>query len=155
MSRGITAQVLDWLGLGTEEVEGDPFGYSEGRLTSEPGATDDGIIPLSRRHHQAINCPIVRAEPQTMDEATSVADEIKRQNPLLLNLEGVDREEARRIRDFLGGVTYGINGYMRKISTWVYVCAPFDMPVEKLILDPSRQGEERFEHELAEEFIEY
>lgn len=156
MSRGITAQVLDWLGLGSQE-EDELFGHLDERLTSETaeGDSQDGLIPMPRRYNQAINCPIVRAEPQSMDEATAVADEIKRQNPLLLNLEGIEREEARRIRDFLGGVTYGLNGYMRKISSWVYVCAPFDMPVEKLILDPSRQGEDRFEQGFVEEFVDY
>ncbi len=157
MSKGITAHVLDWLGLGSEESGGDSFGYPDERLRSQGTGTDDedGLIPFSQRHNQAINCPIVRAEPQTMDEATSVADEIKRQNPVLLNLEGVEREEARRVRDFLGGVTYGLNGYMRKVGSWVYICAPFDMPVEKLVLDPSRQGAERFEHDFAAEFVEY
>ena len=85
-----------------------------------------------------------------MDEATAVADEIKRQVPVLLNLEETPPEEARRIRDFLGGVTYGLNGYMRKIGSWVYVCSPWDMPVEKLILDPSRRGTDRYEDEFAE-----
>lgn len=156
MTKGITAHVLDWLGLGSEEVGGDPFGYPDERLTSQGTEGDDEgqLIPLPRRQNQAINCPIVRAEPQTMDEATAVADEIKRQNPVLLNLEEVEREEARRIRDFLGGVTYGLNGYMRKVGSWVYVCAPFDMPVEKLVLDPSRQGPDRFEADFAAEFVE-
>jgi cell division inhibitor SepF len=96
----------------------------------------------------------VRAEPRSLDEAASVAEEIKRQNPIILNLEGVDKSEARRIRDFLGGVTYGLNGYMRKVGSWVYICAPFDMPVEKLVMDPSRQGRERFEMDREETLSE-
>ncbi len=157
MSRGIVAHTLDWLGLGGEEAGTDPYGYLDPRLASESteGDHDSRLIPFPRKQNQAVNCPIVRAEPQTMDEATAVADEIKRQNPVLLNLEGVEREEARRIRDFLGGVTYGLNGYMRKVGNWVYVCAPFDMPVEKLVLDPSRHGEERFEESFEEQFVEY
>ena len=157
MARGIVAHALEWLGLGDEEVELDAYGYPDGRLTSEsPDIDQDGsLIPIARQHNQAINCPIVRAEPNTMDEATAVADEIKRQNPVLINLEGVEREEARRIRDFLGGVTYGLNGYMRKVGSWVYVCAPFDMPVEKLVMDPSRQGAERFEETFEQQFAQY
>jgi hypothetical protein len=43
-------------------------------------------------------------------------------------------------------VTYGLNGYMRRISDWVFICAPFDMPVEKLMLDGPRSGEARYEN---------
>ena len=155
MARGIVAHTLEWLGLSGEDA--DPFGYPDERLTSGTAEDDyeGGVIPIPRKHNQAINCPIVRAEPQAMDEATAVADEIKRQNPVLLNLEGVERGEARRIRDFLGGVTYGLNGYMRKVGSWVYICTPFDMPVEKLVLDPSRQGTDRFEQTFEEQLVEY
>jgi len=144
-----------------ELLRGEPAeaGYEEMDRyedVSDPGEgdMDPGVTPPPRKH-QAISCPIVRAEPRTMEEAAAVGDEIKRQNPVVLNLEGVEREAARRIRDFIGGVTYGVNGYMRKIGSWVYVCSPFDMPIEKLVLDPSRRGEDRFEHEYAAEFSEY
>ncbi len=153
MARGLLAQTMQWLGLDAGEVEYGEFDHYE-----EPSPTSEGDLDPrirdSARKSQAISCPIVRAEPRTMEEATAVGDEIKRQNPVVLNLEGVEREEARRIRDFLGGVTYGVNGYMRKIGSWVYVCSPFDMPIEKLVLDPSRRGEDRFEDEYAPQFNE-
>ena len=153
MAKGLLAHTMEWLGLEAGEV-----GYSEFDHYEEPSETGEGDLDPrvkdSARKSQAISCPIVRAEPRTMEEATAVGDEIKRQNPVVLNLEGVEREEARRIRDFLGGVAYGVNGYMRKIGNWVYVCSPFDMPVEKLILDPSRRGEDRFEEDYAPELSE-
>jgi len=153
VARGLLAQTMQWLGLDAGEVEYGEFDHYE-----EPSPTSEGDLDPrirdSARKSQAISCPIVRAEPRTMEEATAVGDEIKRQNPVVLNLEGVEREEARRIRDFLGGVTYGVNGYMRKIGSWVYVCSPFDMPIEKLVLDPSRRGEDRFEDEYAPQFNE-
>jgi len=153
VAKGLLAHTMEWLGLEAGEV-----GYNEFDHYEEPSENGEGDLDPRVRHtarkSQAISCPIVRAEPRTMEEATAVGDEIKRQNPVVLNLEGVEREEARRIRDFLGGVTYGVNGYMRKIGNWVYVCSPFDMPVEKLILDPSRRGEDRFEEDYAPELSE-
>jgi cell division inhibitor SepF len=82
-----------------------------------------------------------------MEEATIVADEIKRQIPVILNLEGCNPEDARRIRDFLGGVTYGLDGYMKKIGTWVYACSPHDMPIERLVLDGANRDQPRYERE--------
>ena len=123
------------------------------RLHSGYPESDHDLTPVPRAP-ESINCPIVRAEPHSLDEAAAVAEEIKRQNPVILNLEGVEKTEARRIRDFLGGVTYGLNGYMRKVGSWVYICAPFDMPVERLVMDPSRQGWERFEVEAEAQLVE-
>ncbi len=148
MARGLLAHTMEWLGLDAGEASYDELDRFED--VSQPSEGD--FVPQGRSStgkHQAISCPIVRAEPRTMEEATAVGDEVKRQNPVVINLEGVEREEARRIRDFLGGVTYGVNGYMRKIGNWVYVCSPFDMPIEKLILDPSRRGEDRFEEDYV------
>ena len=152
MSKGLLTQALDFLGLGAEE------GRSRGRaarLRAEDGyPTGEQDVLHFPRLTDNVNCPLVRAEPRSLEDAATVADEIKRQNPIILNLEGVEKTEARRIRDFLGGVTYGLNGYMRKVGSWVYLCAPFDMPVERLIMDPSRQGWERFEVEAEAQLVE-
>jgi cell division inhibitor SepF len=152
MSKGLFAQAAELLGWGAEE-EGGTLGRHRPHteLHSEP---DHNVVPFPRPAEN-INCPIVRAEPHSLDEAAAVADEIKRQNPVILNLEGVEKVEARRIRDFLSGVTYGLNGYISKISSWVFICAPFDMPVEKLVLDPSRSGWDRFDTEAETNFADY
>jgi FtsZ-interacting cell division protein YlmF len=152
MSRSILSQALEFVGLAPDRERQrrrpSPLGSEDSYYSG-----DQDLIDFPRTTDN-VNCPIVRAEPRSLDEAASVADEIKRQNPIILNLEGVDKNEARRIRDFLGGVTYGLNGYMRKVGSWVYICAPFDMPVEKLVMDPSRQGRERFEADRQETFAE-
>ena len=152
MSRSILAQALEFVGLAPDR---ERHRRRPSPLSSEDTyySADHDLIDFPRTTDN-VNCPIVRAEPHSLDEAASVADEIKRQNPIILNLEGVDKNEARRIRDFLGGVTYGLNGYMRKVGSWVYICAPFDMPVEKLVMDPSRQGRERFEADREETLAE-
>jgi len=154
VARGLIAQTMEWLGLDAGEPSYEEMDRYEDDLQPAEGDMDPRVTPSARKH-QAISCPIVRCEPHNMEEATAVGDEIKRQNPVVMNLEGIEQGEARRIRDFIGGVAYGVNGYMRKIGTWVYVCSPFDMPIEKLILDPSRRGGDRFEQEYAEEFSEY
>jgi FtsZ-interacting cell division protein YlmF len=140
------ARVKDWWHDSAKGAPDDTYGpHPDTQAVHDE--REDGVYPLHPDRHEAATCPIVRAEPTTMAEATPVADEIKRQIPVVLNLEGATPDEARRIKDFLGGVTYGLNGYMRKIASRVYVCAPFDMPVEKLILDSSKQGASRYTHD--------
>lgn len=146
MPRSVWDRALDLFGLGLDDAP-----YDDGPLTSElireeDDDAADGIFPLHPGAGSgSSSCPLVRADPRNMDEATVVADEIKRQVPVILNLEDCNPEEARRIRDFLGGVTYGLNGYMKKLGSWVYACAPFDMPIERLVLDGGHLGQPRYE----------
>ena len=123
-------------------------GYFEEPLPSEALHEDEGVYQLRPEPAPESSCPLVRASPRSMDEATCVADEIKRRVPVILNLEDCNPEEARRIRDFLGGVTYGLDGYMKKIGSWVYACAPFDMPVKRLVLDGPSFGQPRYEADV-------
>ena len=123
-----------------DEVEAD----EHSSINEEHG----DLIPLyPERTSQANNCPIIRAEPRDMDDATLIAEEIKRRVPVILNLENCAPEDRRRIRDFLGGVTYGLNGYMKKLGSWVYACSPFDMPIDKLVLETSQPGNPRYERD--------
>lgn len=117
-----------------DEVEYDRYSHRR------PQETDPDVVPLRADRAEFAGVTIVRAEPVDMEEATSVADEIKHRLPVLLNLQSASEHEATRIRDFLGGVTYGLNGHMRRIAEWVYICSPFDMPVERLVLRGTSVG---------------
>lgn len=143
MPRSVWNRALDVFGLG---LHGEYT--NESQPVTLHREEDEGVYPIHSSAAPASGqCPLVRAEPRNMDEATIVADEIKRQVPVILNLEGCNPEEARRIRDFLGGVTYGLNGYMKKIGNWVYACSPFDMPIERLVLDGPNLGQPRYERD--------
>lgn len=143
----ILQTALDYLGWG-DDLKGERTGqedYYDDAADDFEDSPDANVIPLRQERAEFSGLTIVRADPKNMDQATAVADEVKRRKPVLLNLQGATEPEAKRIRDFIGGVAYGLNGYMRKIADRVYVCAPFDMPVEILMLDGSRGTEPRYE----------
>lgn len=144
-------QALDYLRWGndpetTEVDDYDADEYPETESTHSTGrAGDSGVHTLREDRAEFTGVSIVRADPKNMDQATAVADEIKRRKPVVLNLQAAPEAEAKRIRDFIGGVTYGLNGYMRRLAEWVYICAPFDMPVERLVLDGLAGSGPRYE----------
>ncbi len=80
---------------------------------------------------------LYRAEPRKLDEAEAIADRMRQGNPVVVSLESADATEAQRIRDFLGGVSYALGGYIRKVAARVYACAPASMPIEAV--SPGRQ----------------
>ena len=62
--------------------------------------------------------------PRRFDQAQEVADRFKEGNPVIMNLEGADREVARRLIDFASGLCYGLDGSMEKVATGVYLLKP-------------------------------
>ena len=95
---------------------------------------------------------IIRARPRCMDDAPAVADKIKQGLPVTVNLEGIEEPIARRVVDFIGGVTYALDGSIKKIGRAVFVCSPSDIPIEDLDSEePLSPREALFdEHELRQ-----
>lgn len=62
--------------------------------------------------------------PRRFDSAQEVADHFKDGVPVIMNLEGCDRDVARRLIDFASGLCYGLGGSMEKVASGVYLLKP-------------------------------
>ena len=67
--------------------------------------------------------------PRRFDQAQEVADRFKEGNPVIMNLEGADREVARRLIDFASGLCYGLGGQMERVANQVYLLTPTNVEV--------------------------
>jgi cell division inhibitor SepF len=67
---------------------------------------------------------LVVIEPKAFDECPRLVDNLKSKKPVIINLEKLDPDTARKIFDFLSGATYALNGNVQKISTNIFVFAP-------------------------------
>lgn len=71
-----------------------------------------------------------------------VGDRFKRNDPVIINLQGLDRDLTARLLDFSSGVTYGLGGHVERIASHVYLLTPADVEV-------SNEDRERITGELA------
>jgi cell division inhibitor SepF len=78
--------------------------------------------------------------PTSFNDAQDVADKFKVNVPVILNLQGVDRDLARRIIDFASGLCYGLGGQMERVANQVYLLTPNDVEVS---LEERRRLRER------------
>jgi cell division inhibitor SepF len=67
--------------------------------------------------------------PASFNDAQEVADKFKINVPVILNLQGVERDLARRIIDFASGLCYGLGGQMERVANQVYLLTPSDVEV--------------------------
>jgi cell division inhibitor SepF len=104
-----------------EEVEEVPEpSHEEKRLRRAPLVS----LPGGGRQMRVIVC-----EPVSFDEAQGVADQLKARRPVILNLEGMDKEQAQRILNFLSGCTYALDGNMQRVGTGIFLLAPSNVEV--------------------------
>ncbi|HEY8525911.1 MAG TPA: cell division protein SepF [Acidimicrobiales bacterium] len=69
--------------------------------------------------------------PASFTDAQEVADKFKVNVPVILNLQGVDRDLSRRIIDFASGLCYGLGGQMERVANRVYLLTPSDVEVSQ------------------------
>ena len=62
--------------------------------------------------------------PTGFNDVQEVADTFKRNQPVILNLQGVDRDLSRRLIDFGSGLCYGLEGNMERITDQVFLLTP-------------------------------
>ena len=67
--------------------------------------------------------------PRMFDDAQQIGDRFKREQPIILNLQGLDRDTARRLLDFASGLCYARDGEMRKVANAVYMLVPANVVV--------------------------
>ena len=84
------------------------------------------------------------SSPTSFNQAQEVADKFKGNQPVIVNLQGVDRDLSRRLIDFASGLCYGLGGQMEKVANQVYLLTPTNVEVSA---EERRRLQERGYHE--------
>ncbi len=67
---------------------------------------------------------IVVLQPRTFDDARLAADYLKMRRPVVVNLRDAQGDLAQRIVDFTSGVTYALDGHMRRVGETIFLFTP-------------------------------
>jgi len=67
--------------------------------------------------------------PTRFGDAKEIADCLKSNRPVIVNLQMADRDLQRRMIDFCSGVTYALSGDMEKVADQVFLLAPTNVKV--------------------------
>ena len=81
---------------------------------------------------KAIPMPTTRVhvmDPRGFNDAQEVGDRLKNGQPVILNLQGVDRDLQRRLIDFSSGLAYALSGTMAKAADQVFLLTPSNVEV--------------------------
>jgi len=72
---------------------------------------------------------VILMEPRVYAEAQDIADHLKNRRAVVVNLQRIESDQARRIVDFLSGTVYAIGGDIQKIGSNIILCTPDNVEV--------------------------
>jgi cell division inhibitor SepF len=72
---------------------------------------------------------VILIEPRVYAEAQDIADHLKNRRAVVVNLQRIEHDQAKRIVDFLSGTVYAIGGDIQKIGSSIFLCTPDNIEV--------------------------
>jgi cell division inhibitor SepF len=106
------------------ETAGAPV---QSTMTARSGSTVPSIRPMSPG--DAAKVQVVA--PTRFGDAKEIADCLKGNRPVIVNLQVAERDLQRRMIDFCSGVTYALSGEMEKVADQVFLLAPTNVKVSE------------------------
>ena len=88
-----------------------------------------------RRNSKVVSMPQVQqvkmviSQPTNFEQAASICDLLKQKKSVIVNLEYVNKDVARRIIDVVSGAVHALDGHMQKISNSIVLIAPFNYDI--------------------------
>ena len=76
--------------------------------------------------------------PDAFNDAQEIGDRFKSGQPVIVNLQAVDRDLRRRLVDFSSGLCYAMGGKMDRVADQVYLLTPAEVEVSKETGRPKR-----------------
>ncbi len=131
----IVNKMLNLIGFETtdeiddELLDGNEFSSSAAYEPDETETLDSGKRGKVVKIHTTAQLKLVVMQPETFEDARDIANHLKSKKPVVMNLESVDREVARRIVDFLSGSVYALDGNIQKVSNGIFLIAPYNVGI--------------------------
>lgn len=125
---GFMDKMKNVIGLGEEEYDEDDI------LTDDYDREPEEVRSYGRKNkvvniHATTQLKVVVMQPENFEDAKGIADHLKTKKPVIINLEGLETDVARRVVDFLSGAVYGLDGNIQKVSAGIFLIAPYNVSI--------------------------
>ena len=80
------------------------------------------VVAMPQAQTNAIQ--MVISQPTTFEQSDEICSFLKEKKSVIVNLEYVNKDVARRVVDFISGGVYALDGYIQKISNSIFLVAP-------------------------------
>lgn len=88
---------------------------------------------------------MVITQPTCYNDVEDVGKYLKNKKSVIINLENINKEDARRVIDFLSGAIFMIEGNIQKVSDLIYLMTPRTVEIQNELdnVQMNKQQEQR------------
>lgn len=142
MAGAIMNKLYDFLGIesgnddGTAENENEnvySYNYDkEDEVEEEP--EEKGFFGRINKG-KVVNMPqpqqvrMVITQPTSFEQSEEICNYLKERRSVIVNLEYVNKDVARRIVDFISGGVHALDGHIQKVSNAIFLVAPVNYEI--------------------------
>ena len=136
MSGALMNKVWDLFGMDSAEPEEyddeNVYDYED-----EEDEVEDKKIFGRKNKEKVINMPqaqtnaikMVISQPTTFEQSDEICSFLKEKKSVIVNLEYVNKDVARRIVDFISGGVYALDAHIQKVSNSIFLIAPINYEI--------------------------
>lgn len=84
------------------------------------------VVPMTASSQSV---KMVISQPTTFEQSEEICSLLKDKKSVIVNLEYVNKDVARRIVDFISGGVYALDGHIQKISNSIFLIAPMNYEI--------------------------
>ena len=135
MSGAIMEKVWGMLGLPEKDEEETEDVDIERNEDIESQEDDDDDRRIWGRRSKVVNMPqtqqvkMVICQPTTFEQSEAICDLLKEKKSIIVNLEYVNKDIARRIVDVVSGAVHALDGNLQKVSNSIFLVAPYNYDI--------------------------
>ena len=85
------------------------------------------VIPMNTA---VSSSKMVITQPTCYDGVEGIGEYLKNKKSIIINLENVSKEDARRILDFMSGAAFMVEGTIQKVSNLIYLITPKNVEIQ-------------------------
>ena len=134
MAGAIMNKVWDFLGVETateEEIENDNvYTYNYDKEEESETEEETEVKSFFGRKGKVVSMPtpqqvrMVITQPTSFEQSEEICNYLKEKKSIIVNLEYVNKDVARRIVDFISGAVHALDGHIQKVSNAIFLIAP-------------------------------
>ena len=132
MSSAIMSKVWNLFGMDQAEDEEENDDVYEYDYDEEPEEEKKSFIKKNNKvvaMPQSQSIRMVISQPTSFEQSEEICGFLKEKKSVIVNLEYVNKDVARRIVDFISGGVYALDAYIQKVSNSIFLIAPINYEI--------------------------
>ena len=133
MSGAIMNKVWDLFGVPAGDTEDEEYELED--YENENEDMEEKRLFGKRTNNKVLSMPqmqqikMVISQPTSFEQSESICDLLKEKKSVIVNLEYVNKDVARRIIDVISGAVHALDGHIQKVSNSIFLIAPYNYDI--------------------------